>query len=118
MTKLLAATVGTKEKKAIHASNPSMPSAVYSLAYTTVKGSAAHAGLGEGGGGVLLVNKRPSPVTVTLGGVRGGAVSCVEAAVGARQPGFAPPARTRIDESGTLRIGTYGTCVATALQLR
>ena len=109
VTRLLAATVGSKAPKQLSPSNTSDPTALYALAYTA--GEAP-----EKTSGLLLVNKKRAPASAALAGVTGGLASCVEVGAGP-EPGFAPTVVKRLSSGGVLAMGGFATCVVTSLQL-
>ena len=120
---LLASTLGGKDEKTIHAYNetangtltskawnsslPKQP--VYALPYTRNGGEK----------GVLLINKKQTPQSVTIAGIEGGNALVVEVALegpDAAEPGFASPLAKEISEDGVLVLGPFAVAVVTELR--
>lgn len=109
VTRLLAATVGSRAPKRLSPSNTSDPAGLYALAFTATAPPHARS--------LLLVNKRRGPATATLAGVTGGTASCVEVGAGLSEPGFAPTVVRQLSNGGVLAMGGFATCVVSPVQL-
>ena len=100
VTKLLAATVGSKDHKLIFNSTCSDTSGAYALPFEMARGR-----------GLLLVNKRPSLVVFSIPGFAGGTASCVDGTGYPHTPGLAPPIVKQVDANGQLQLGAFGVAV-------
>ena len=113
VTSLLAKTVGGKQSKTIlnstvNGQSRGNSSVAYVMPYEL--------DTPDNSRGMLLVNKRGTPVTFAITGATGGLASCVDGSgAGDDGPGFAPPIVKPISASGELTLGAYGVAVVTQL---
>jgi len=81
---------------------------IYALPYTK-----------NGERGIMIVNKKASPLNVTIAGVSGGLATVVEVATSgpnAKEPAFAPQIAKIISSAGVLELGPFGVAVVTKLE--
>lgn len=105
MSDLMPVSGAQYESQVIHAAPDSEAAAKYLYAMPYIK---------QGSKGVMLVNKQPIELTVTLSGVSGGEATVVEA-TGA-QPGLNSPVAREISSDGALKLGPFAVAVVTTVK--
>ena len=109
VTQLLASTIGAAAEKALFpytaaaAGGGNASAALYALPFRFTSGSSK---------GVLLINKKADPLTVTVGGMGGASARVVEVAPGfAGGPGFQPTQDRRLSAAGAIQLGPFAVAV-------